>query len=430
MIYKNSIDLWGITRSDKFIWLTLLISISFVVLEAKYNIDLLSSISNPNTDSSVVADLSERGKLLASVGISWVLFKGVLRIKPALLGLLLFMLISSAGYYALDFTYTKVIQNLESSTKVQGFNLFAYRQDILKGNLHDPDLPTPKDDPVIGKILMGAFPIIILDDRYMLPAQDILKLKANDKRKLALKKAEAEWPGYEKYNSQLNNSYVQFISQSKQAYKYRYYGGIQRFKNQSGGMSPNPNASRNDFLVTLKNSKHPQAKKLIDYENKTIAQNTDGTYVYGRELPFFLDHEGYINWFESKIKQSESLIFPTNENVENFKGIDEINSAVFLPPMAIITSLLSATTNFITVMIICTSMLMRRFSNTNYCGKLLQQYSPHLSGAVLVVVIFCMPSHAFKKNTALHDLENLMHSEVGIVGELWSRLSNLQKIIL
>lgn len=174
--FKKIVDLWGVTRGPHFVWLVVFVSMLFVILEIKYNIDLLNSISNPYSDSSTIADLSERGKLLAAIGITWAIARSLLtKIKPAVIGLIYFVLASILMYKILDYVYAKVIEDLEPSVKVEGFNLFAYRQDILTGKLSDPDLPTPNEDPIVGKILMGAFPIIILDDRYMLPAQDILE---------------------------------------------------------------------------------------------------------------------------------------------------------------------------------------------------------------------------------------------------------------
>jgi hypothetical protein len=432
MKFENKfIDFWGFTRGPAFIWLVALISTLFVVLEVKYNIDLLNSISNPNSNSTDVADLSDRGKLLASIGITWAIARALLtKIKPAAFGLVLFGIASFCTYHFLDYVYTKVIKDLNPEVKVQGFNLFAYRQDILTGKLSDPDLPTPLDQPVIGKILMGAFPIIILDERYMLPAQDILIRKAEDKRRFALKKAEKEWKSYKKNTDELSNSYSQFITQSRKAIKYRYWGGVQKFKRESGGMSPNPRATKLQFIEALKNSNHPKGKNILKHESRVIAQNTDGTPVYGRELPYFLDHDGYISWFEERIKQSENLIFPNIHNVENFKGIHEINSAIFLPPMAIVTSLVSAVTNGISVILILSSVALSCTSRFKPIGSLINKYSVYITFFIFFSLIYAVPNHVFSKNSALYELEVTMHAEVGIIGRLWSRLSNLQKLIL
>jgi len=430
MINNNALDLWGITRTAKFVWILIVVSIIFVVIEAQYNIDLLNSISDPNTDRSAIADLSERGKLLASLGITWALGKSLLKFKPALLGLLLFFISSFAVFQGLDALYAKVIHDLEPETKVQGFNLFAYRQDILTGSLSDPDIPTPKEQPVISKILMGSFPIIMLDDRYMLPAQDILQRKASDKKRQAIGKAEKQWPSYQKQNNELNSSYNTYIAKSKEAIKFKSWGGVEKFKKKSGGMSPNPRATRGEFIVTLKNSNHPHAKKTIDHESRVIAENVNGEPVYGRDLPYFLNHGEYIKWFENLIKANETDIFPTIENVENFEGIHDINSAVFLPPMAIITSLLSAVMNFISVIVTLTGLSLCEIRSTKPIGDFISKFSSVFISIIMIALISVMPSHVFIKNTPLYDLENKMHSKVGFAGKLWSRLSNLQKKIL
>ena len=49
---------------------------------------------------------------------------------------------------------------------------------------------------------------------------------------------------------------------------------------------------------------------------------------------------------------------------------------------------------------------------------------------LIVVIVLLMPSHVFKQGTPLYDLETVMHKEVGIAGQIWSRLSGIQAKLL
>ncbi len=425
------LDLNGFTRSGHFVWLILAVSSLLVFLEAGYNIDLLNALSNPVADSTSVSELSQRGKLLGSFGLSWALFRGLItRIKPAAAGLAAFLTVVFVIYHALDFTYTKVIAGLRPEIKVQGFNLFSYRRDILTGKLSDPDIPHPKDAPIIGKILMGAFPIVILDERFMLPAQDIVERKAEDKSKAVMTKAEKAWPEYDRNMQELSHAYGEYIQQSKKAYQYKAWGGVNKFRQRSGGIEPNPNASRMQFIQALRTSKHPKGEQLRKSEDRIIGNRPDGSPVHAREIPYFMGHQQYLDWFEKQAQQARDSALPTVKSVESFNGIMDVNAAVFLPPMAIITSLTSAMTNAISVLLILIAMGLATTPTTQKIADGLKKAATPIMVTILAVVLYAMPDHVFSKGTALYDLETTMHQEIGLAGDIWSRLSNLQKLIL
>lgn len=158
----NILDLWGIFRSSSISLIVIAVTAILVGSEAKYNIDLLNTLSDETAGGASASDLADRGKLLASFGIAWAMGRSILTgIKPALLGIALFLVLVTATYIGLDQIYTKVISNLKPEIKVKGFNLFAYRHELLAGTMEDPEIPLPKNEPVIGKIFMGAFPMVI-----------------------------------------------------------------------------------------------------------------------------------------------------------------------------------------------------------------------------------------------------------------------------
>lgn len=127
--------------------------------------DLLSSISNPETRPDVAEALSQRGKLLAAFGITWALFRSLAFRFNILVGLSILGVLTFGGYIALDTLYEKAIDSLPPNIKVMGYNLLLYRHDLLTGDLEDPDIPNVKEEPVDGKIFMGAFPMVLLDER-------------------------------------------------------------------------------------------------------------------------------------------------------------------------------------------------------------------------------------------------------------------------
>lgn len=428
MDYKN---LWGITEGRRFLAMSLVITAGFVFFEGRYNIDLLNTLSNPNATSDAVDSLSQRGKLLASLGITWVFGRILItRIKPAIVGLAIFMACTAVVYIGLDQIYTRVIAGLKPEVKVEGFNLFSYRHDLLTGKLSDPDIPSPKESPVEGKILMGSFPIVLLDDRFMLPAQDIVARKADDRSNAVLQGAARQWPAYAKQMSELDSGYREYIAGSRQAYQYRKFGGIGKFQQRSGGLSPNPNLTRAGFVDMLRDAHHPKGEQLRKAEAREIGRLPDGNAMRAREVPYFMDSQAYKKWFESQANQAKAAAMPTTQTVENFKGIRDINSAVFLPPMAIITSLISALTNGVTLTLMLAAIGLAIMPRCATAALWLKRLTTPLMLLIVVAIVLLMPSHVFKPATPLYDLETVMHKEVGFAGQIWSRLSGIQAKLL
>lgn len=532
------LDAWGLARSKAFTAVVLVITAILVLMEAKYNIDLLSTISDPSASRELVADLSQRGKLLAAFGITWAVARALLvAVRPFALGLAAFLGLACGAYYGLDAVYTYAIASLKPEVKVKGFALFSYRRDLLTEKLVDPDLPSPKSEPVIGKIFMGAFPMVLLDERYMVPVQDIVEVRADHKGKEVLAKAEKDWPRYEAGMRDLRQRHEAFIAESRKAtdpaaaegdwQKYaakmadirsnyeRYIDGSRRaagygargaraFRERSGGLSPNPNLSLQGFVKMIRGARHPEGEKMRREESRQLGQRADGTpvhvrdmpYFMGRaeflrwvgdlrresfaakelkpdpqlsreafvdmlrasdskdgakiremdatvlgrrpdgsdvtlrELPYFLDRSSYLQWFSSQAEAVKNSVLPTAETVEKFKDIQDVNSAVFLPPMAIISSLTSALTNALSLVIVLGGLALVRVSATRRAGALVLKFSGAIMIAVFAAALYLMPSHVFRPDTPLYELESQLHETVGFPGVVWSRLSNLQKLIL
>lgn len=429
----SALDLWGATRGRAFTVFALLLTAGFVWLEARYNIDLLNTLSDPNSTSDAAEELSQRGKLLASFGITWAVARAlVTKLRPAVLGLALFLACATALYFGLDYGYARVIAGLKPEVKIEGFNLFSYRRDLLTGRLSDPDIPLPREHPVEGKILMGSFPIVLLDDRFMLPARDIVERKASDAAKRVLAKAAENWPSYFERMHELDAGYREFINGSRKAIQYRAFGGIDRFRSQSGGLEPNAHLTRSQFVEMLRSSEHPKGRALRKAEEREVGKRPDGSTVYARDIPYFMDRTGYLRWFESQAEQVKAAALPTAATVEQFRGIQDINSAVFLPPMAVITSLTSAVTNLIALGLMLLSIGLSALPQQEAAklGRFLGRFAGPLTVVIFACVLAMMPSHVFTPGTPMHELESTMHARIGFAGVVWSKLSNVQAIVL
>lgn len=427
-----ALDLWGLTRSKWMPYIALMVTASFVILEARYNLDLLNTIVDPEASREVVQSLSDRGKFLAALGISWACGRTLLnKIRPAVLGAVLFSCLSVSVYFGLDHIYTTAIRDLPPELKVKGFRLFSYRQDLLTGRLSDPDIPLPQNEPVVGRLIMGALPIVLLDQRFMLPAAVVVERKVNDPVNLIIKKAEASWPDYDKSMRELFNGYREFQSGSKRAFAYRNLGGIEEFKKKSGGFTPDPDITMTNFINMLRNSDHPKGKELRESEAREIAIKPNGTAVLAGDLPKFMNQKQYIDWFSEQARQERDRALPTESNVNTITGIEDINSSIFLPPMAMIASLTSAITNGLTFLILGFSLIAIRQKNKTL--QSIGQIAGRRGGAIMIllftIILLFSPKFVFPTGP-LRNLENTMHSSVGPAGVLWSRLSNFQVLLL
>jgi tetratricopeptide (TPR) repeat protein len=624
----------------------LLVMAILVFCEYRYNVDLLGSISNPDTSPEVAEALSQRGKLLAAFGITWALFRNLaFKFRNALFGLLFLAVLTAGGYFALDALYEKAIDSLPPNIKVMGYNLLLYRHDLLTGDLEDPDIPSVKEEPVEGKIFMGAFPMVLLDDRFMVPAQAYVIRRADLKVEESLQLAEEKWPQYEKNMADIDAGYEKFIAWSKKAagdeliqewgryalqmqkldeafQHYRqardmavgkadlteewkaydtqmnvlrakheefvdgsrkvaqYAGGKReaearrRFRAASGGLEPNARVSLEDFPELLKRSSH--GKKIIAGENRVIGHDPYGSPILAKEIPYFLDRPGlegwiaeraarglrsvdlpmnkemtheeflawlrksptpggdslrahearnygpsehpvlgrdipyfmdradfirwtrhkaqetllaydmppdpglsregfldllrkaknkegeqlrtaenrllvalpdgtrlkigdvpyfmdretYLQWANDEVERLKVKLVPTEENVDEFATINQSNAAVFVPPMAIISSLTSALVNALSLLILLIASGLALSPATRKAGALIGKLSVPLMLACFLALIFAMPPHVFRPDTEAWNLESKFHEQIGIPAQLWSRLSNVQKLFL
>jgi len=635
----------GAREPAYFFYVLLVVTSLLVFLEIKYNISLLDSISDPATTPEQAEDLSNRGKLLAAFGLTWALFRGLLFKGGRLLwGVVGLGLLTAVGYWALDTVYSKAIDSLNPEVKVMGFNLLSYRRDLLAGELEDPDIPKLKDAPVTGKIFMGAFPIVLLDERFMLPAQDIVELKADEKHGEMLVLSEEKWRDYSEnmnvlrrahqdylvssrkakglgldsewanyrdemeklnagferyqdavrrvrgeadlnrewtsYNNNMNTiraTHREFIDGSVKASRYGSRG-TDRFRQQSGGLYPDSRLPLQQFPSVIKRSSHPKAaqmrqaegriighdfdgrpiharempyfmsrtefdawsankareilatakfpvdhtltreqfldllrksdskngRELREYEQKEIGQKPGGRPVFAGEMPYFMEHEAFVGWvgklardsmaaiampaddglslldFVNLLRKStgkegerlreaerklvskrpdgtallvgdvpyfmnrveyqdwvaaeaarmKAMAMPTIENVNSLKNIHQVNTAIFIPPMAIISSLTSALINAISLFLLILAWGLMRSAKTASAGLVIKKFSVFLMLVIFAALVAAMPTHVFDSGTALYDLENKLHQEVGGASKLWSRLSNIQKYFL
>jgi hypothetical protein len=165
-------------------------------------------------------------------------------------------------------------------------------------------------------------------------------------------------------------------------------------------------------------------------DEQIIGKRPGGPEIRLRELPYFLDHDGYLQWFSLQAKEVKENALPTVSNVENFPDIQDVNSAVFLPPMAIITSLTSAMTNALTFAIVLLGLGMSVIPATKRAGEKIVRFSAPIMIVLVAELLYLMPSHVFNSKTPLYELEVQLHESVGLAGQVWSRLSNLEKFIL
>lgn len=67
---------------------------------------------------------------------------------------------------------------------------------------------------------------------------------------------------------------------------------------------------------------------------------------------------------------------------------------------------------------------------TNTIGNRLMRFASPLMVMMFATILYFMPSHVFPEQSPIYDLETQLHQEVGMAGQVWSKLSNLQKFIL
>ena len=417
------------------------LSIAFTCLylyfETRYNRALLDLFSIPDPTKSVIDNLSREGKFLAAIGLCWALLRpAISKLQGRIRQVAAFIACVVLVYVGLVIFYDRVIAGLDAQTKVDGFHLAAYRKELLQGFIIDPDIPLPKTSAVQSAIVMTSFPLVMFDDRYMVPARTVLELKAGDISRYYLKKVDAAWPKYALQMRELRSGHEQYIDGSKKVeqispiFKQR---ARQKFDTQSGGMTPNSHASMDYFLTQLRVSRSESARKLVQGEEEVVFIENEGTprahSVKGKDIPKFLSRDQFINHFKKKIDDARNEIVPTAATVEKAKGINDINAAVFVPPMAMVTSLISILTNLTGVIWIVLIGAIASVPKAGSWTNRLKMLTPVAVVGVVCTIYLMVPSKAFPPDTPMADLENKMQASIGWPGVFWSKSAIIQSTI-
>jgi hypothetical protein len=195
-------------------------------------------------------------------------------------------------------------------------------------------------------------------------------------------------------------------------------------------MPPNVNLSRDDFLVLLRKSSSKEGQQLRDIENRVLDVLPDGRQLKIGDIPYFMEREVYHQWMRDEMERLKAQMIPTEENVNDFANINQVNAAIFIPPMAIVSSLTSALVNTLSFVILLSASVLTFVPVTRPAGRVVERLCVPLMISFFLALVYLMPSHVFQQGTELHNLETKFHERVGVPARLWSRLSNVQKIFL
>ena len=210
----------------------------------------------------------------------------------------------------------------------------------------------------------------------------------------------------------------------------RWTGHKVREALQSYDMPPDPQLSREGFLDLLRKAKSREGEELRAAENRLLAELPDGSRLKVGDVPYFMDRERYLQWARDEVERLKINLVPTEDNIDEFTTINQSNAAVFVPPMAIISSLTSALVNALSLLILLAASALSALPATRKAGVILGKLAIPLMLACFVALILAMPAHVFRQGTEAWNLENKFHDEVGFAARLWSRLSNVQKLFL
>lgn len=414
----------------------LFVTVVYLGFELRYNRGLLELFSQVEINQKAIDDLSIEGKVLASVGLVWALLRGVVaRVRHLLAKMALFAAASGAVYAALSATYDHVIQNLAAETKVDGFHLAAYRRALLEGSVVDPDVPLPAKYGALGSVFMVSIPLILFDDRYLVPARSILELRAKVIEDYYWKKVDTGWAKYDRQMRLVRASYQQYVDGSRRVEATPALlrsRARNQFHRESGGMLPNSRASMSDFLSELSRSSSAAARQYREAQQEIVFIEREGTPdatpVRGSDLPKLMNQEQFRQFFGERIAAARLELLPTPGTVERTARINDINSSVFVPPMAMATSLLTIlanTFNALWIVITFPLQVIRPFASSLF-ARSLRLLAPLFTLCAIVLLLVFTRAFVFPERTPMRQLEQSMHSRMGTAGILWSRAAVFQ----
>lgn len=420
-----------------------LITTVYVAIELRWNGTLLSAIGDASISRSGVQDLVTEGRLLAAFGLTWALTRALVTAsaKPAAMAVNIgvFCILVAGCYAAIDQLYDRVVRAIPATESATLFQLAVHRTSATQG-IGEPAFVEAAKHP----LTLVSWPLLLSDARTK--ASISLSYESARERAIStpLDKVTEAFPrivAAQQQAAQLKamaataeakfeTGYAQYAAKSNAIDKSLWgkvssrvlAGYVTKFKEETCGMVPSPNPTREVFAAELTHScllDRQQLGKWYLSGKPDPEQAMRNTVVYNDSgVTIKMGDILGMNEVQLKSYVSERALAITNDRLPtpaNIKASEknvDVIASVLLPPAALLLSLISVIANIGGLM-----------------GGLVNRYLQPL-GAVLAVVlaVTVMPATAFT-DPVFGELEAQVQAKFGFPAKAVSRLVSIEGML-
>lgn len=374
----------------------MLVSIVYLAAEAWFHFELLDAASSADTPRETLERLADIGKVLAAFGLAWTV-RG--RGGAARLGVLV-----AAFWGLLWCVHSALLAALPEQSRIDAWDLAAYRVAIAAGRVSDPSVP--RDEAGRAAALTNVALLAVADRGFAERAGRWRRAEAARAEEAALA-VERAWTEYSRAMAKLEKGRARFRAESRKALAPDLFRENRRigFRNITG-VSPDPDIGLDAFLRALASSKMEGREEARRWIASTLAELPDGRTIKGGDLPAGLSRKAFEQRVGGAVREAASFLFPFGPAAANHPESDLVATAVYVPPLAAAASMLGAVANAGMVLAMAAGAVARR--------------------RWAFAVGFPLPPLAFAVWLAAMPAVG----DQGWLADLWSRLEGAQRVAL
>lgn len=314
--------------------LLILFTAIYVFCEVIYNIGLVEFLTSKNTEINVFEHLETFGKTLSSIGLSLIFLSLV---KNSKLKVITFLVLAPSLYIAETVGFDSFIKNLSPETKVAGYTAAVYRNAVINGTISDDRF---KELSAYNKVVLSN--IMSLAESKAQINNEVSRLFIQSPTPDSINDL---YSNYSKLTGTIEPYYANYAIESK---RWDGFDGTAKvlidkeFMRRTGGI---PQGLKKEQFIKAVSEKSQSFKT---YQEMVIIPGNEKLGIKelaGRDVPMGLTKEQFTQFVSSKFSEISNKTKISASNVEQLPHSFDLISSVFIPPLAIVLSLMSIILN-------------------------------------------------------------------------------------
>lgn len=313
-----------------------LVSAAYLAAEVWFHFELLDAASSAHTPRDTLERLADIGKVLAAFGLAWT--------ARGRGGAVRLCVLVAAFWGLLWCVHSALLAALPAKSRIEAWDLAAYRVAIAAGRVSDPSVP--QDEAGRAAVLTNVALFAAADRGFAERAERWRRAEAARAEQEVASAVERAWTEYGRAMAKLEKGRAKFRAESRKALAPDLFRENRRigFRNITG-VSPDPDIGPDAFLRALASSKMEGREEVRRWLASTVAELPDGRTIKGGDLPAGLSRKAFEQRVGGAVREAVSFLFPFAAAAADHPESDLVATAVYVPPLAAAASMLGAFAN-------------------------------------------------------------------------------------